>query len=320
MVRVVITDHDFDDLAVEREVLDGVADVVELADRPGVDVDPGDLVDADAVLNLRSTLSADHVDALSGCRVVARYGIGVDNVDLGAANDAGVPVTNVPDYCQEEVATHAVALLLALARGLGRYDASVAAGDWDRDVATPLHRLSTQTVGVVGYGAIGRAVGARAAALEASVVASDPFLSPDDLDDDPATLVEFDELLDRADYVTVHSPLTPETEGLFDASTFERMRDSAYLVNVARGPIVDDEALAAALDAGTLRGAALDVFPSEPPAADHPLRGHDRVVATPHVAWYSEEANTERRRTAATIVKRALAGESIPNVQNEPSA
>lgn len=320
MARVVVTDHDFDDLSVEREVLGEGVDLVELGTTPGADVDPEALVGADAVLNLRSVLSDAHVAALSGCRVIARYGIGVDNVALEAANDEGIPVTNVPDYCQEEVATHALSLLLALARGLDRYNSSVANRGWDRDVGAPLHRFSTRTVGVVGYGAIGRAVGERVAALGASVVASDPFLSPEDLADDPATLVEFDALLDRADFVTVHSPLTPETEGLFGTATFERMRDSAFLINVARGPIVDTDALMAALDADELRGAGLDVFANEPPAVDHPVRGHDRVITTPHVGWYSEEANAERRRTAATIVKQALSGEAFPNVQNEPSA
>lgn len=320
MPRVVITDHDFDDLSVERTVLDGVADVVALTDRPGADVDPEALADADAVLNLRTDLDASHVAALDDCAVIARYGIGVDNVDLAAANDARIPVTNVPDYCQEEVATHAVSLLLALARGLDRYDASVENGEWNREVATPLHRLSTQTVGVVGYGAIGRAVGRRADALGLDVVASDPFLSPEDLADDPATLLSFEAVLERADYVTVHSPLTPETEGLFDDEAFARMRDAAYLVNVARGPIVDDAALDRALDTGEIRGAGLDVFPTEPPATDHPLRDRPGVITTPHVAWYSEEANEERRRTAAGIVKAALEGGMVRNVQNEPSA
>ncbi|WP_435197411.1 C-terminal binding protein [Natronomonas sp. EA1] len=320
MARVVITDHDFDDLSVERAVLEELAEVVALSDRPGAEVDPAALADADAVLNLRTDLGASHVEALEECAVIARYGIGVDNVDLAAANDARIPVTNVPDYCQEEVATHAVSLLLALARGVDRYDRSVGDGAWDREVATPLHRLSTQTVGVVGYGAIGRAVGERAAALGLDVVASDPFLSPDDLADDPATLCSFEELLDRADYVTVHSPLTPETEGLFDDEAFRRMRESAYLVNVARGPIVDDDALERALDAGEIRGAGLDVFPAEPPSTDHPLRDREGVITTPHVAWYSEEANEERRRTAAEIVKTALEGGLVRNVQNEPSA
>jgi D-3-phosphoglycerate dehydrogenase len=315
---VVVTDHDFDDLAIEREVLDGLAAVVELADEvggPSADADER-LAAADGVLNLRNEIDADAIAGMDDCRVVARYGIGVDNVAVEAAADRGIPVTNVPDYCVEEVATHALALVLSLQRGVKRFDASVAAGDWDRAAAAPIHRFSTRTVGIVGYGAIGRAVGARTAALGAEVVASDPYLDPADVEADPATLVEFEELLDRADVVTVHSPLTSATRGLFDAEALGRLRESAVLVNVARGPIVDVDALHAALEAGELAGAGLDVFPDEPPAADHPLRDHPRVVTTPHVAWYSEEADEDRRRRAAETVRTVLEGGDPENVVN----
>jgi D-3-phosphoglycerate dehydrogenase len=315
---VVVTDHDFADLSIERSLLDGVAEVVELA--AGTEENADDavemLAEADAVVNLRYELDADDIAALGDARVIARYGIGVDNVDVDAAADRGIPVTNVPEYCLEEVSTHAITLMLSLARSVPRYDRSVERGEWDREVGAPVHRFSTQTVGVLGYGAIGREVGARAAALGADVLATDPFLSAADLDDDPADLVEFTDLLDRSDFVTVHSPLTDDTRGMLDAEAFARMKDSASLVNVARGPIVDGEALLGALDAGEIAGAGLDVFPDEPPAEDDPLRDHDRVVATPHVAWYSEEANQERRRTVAEIVRSALEGENIPNVVN----
>jgi D-3-phosphoglycerate dehydrogenase len=314
---VVVTDHDFTDLAVERSVLDGIADLVVLADSPGEAVPPDGLTDASAVLNLRSDIDADHLATADKCQIVARYGIGVDNVAVEAATEQGIPVTNVPDYCIEEVATHAVTLLLALSRGLPQYATSIAAGDWNRAAGAPLRRLSTRTVGVVGYGAIGRRVGQRFDALGADIVASDPFLEPSDTVDDPATLVEFNEVLEQADAVTVHSPLTEATRGLFGTEQFDRMRDDAVLVNVARGPIVDGDALVAALDAGDIRGAGLDVMPTEPPAAAHPLRDHDRAIITPHVAWYSEEADEERRRRAAKEVRRALTGEPLENVQNE---
>ena len=318
---VVVTDHDFADLSIERDGLDDVADVVEL--QSGIDGTATDahetLAAADAVINLRYDLDAAAIDALADCRVVARYGIGVDNIDVEAASARGIPVTNVPEYCTEEVSVHALTMYLALARGLGKYDEDVAAGGWDRGVATPIHRLSTRTVGVVGYGAIGRAVGQRAAALGADVVASDPFLTADDVADDPATLLEFEELLARSDLVTVHSPLTPETRDLFDAAAFERMQESAYFVNVARGPIVDGEALLSAVDDGAIAGAGLDVFPDEPPSADDPLRDHDRILTTPHVAWYSEEANEQRRRTVTDIVRSALLGDQIENVVNADS-
>lgn len=316
---VVVTDHDFADLSIERDGLNGVAEVVELTGDVGTEADDAHetLARADAVINLRYDLDAEAIDALDDCRVISRYGIGVDNIDVEAAREQGIPVTNVPDYCLEEVSVHALTMYLALARGLKSYDADVAAGGWDRGVATPIHRLSTQTVGVVGYGAIGRAVGERADALGMDVLASDPFLTEEDVADDPSTLVEFEELLAEANFVTVHSPLVPKTREMFDAHAFTRMNEDAYFVNVARGPIVDGEALAAALDADEIAGAGLDVFPEEPPAEHDPLRDHPKVVTTPHVAWYSEEANDQRRRTVTNIVRTVLEGSEPWNVVND---
>jgi len=316
---VVVTDHDFTDLSIEREELGDIADVVELTSAVGETVEDAHetLAGADAVITLRYDLDADDIAALSECRVIARYGIGVDNIAVEAASGRGLPVTNVPDYCIEEVSTHALTMCLALARGLPVYGDSVAAGEWNRETSAPIHRFSTRTVGVVGYGAIGRAVGERVAALGADVLASDPFLDDGDVADDPATLVAFETLLERSDFVTIHSPLTPETRGMFDADVFARMRDDASLVNVARGPVVDEAALLDALDSGALAGAGLDVFPEEPPPVDHPLRDHPDVLTTPHVAWYSEEANEQRRETVVDIVRTTLEGAEPYNVVND---
>lgn len=315
---VVVTDHDFEDLDIERAVLGDIADVRALSTDPGGGgLRPADLRDADAVLNLRRPFEASAIDALANCRIIARYGIGVDNVDVEAAARRGIYVTNVPAYCVEEVSTHALSLVLSALRRIPAYDRSVAAGVWDRQVGVPIHRFSTATVGVVGFGTIGRAVGEKAAALGADVLASDPFLEPADLVDSAADLVVFEDLLDRSDYVTIHSPLTEDTRGLFDEAAFDRMKPDAYLVNVARGPIVDGEALLAALEAGEIGGACLDVFPEEPPSPSDPLRTHEDVLATPHVAWYSEEANAERRRSAAEAVRAALEGNRPEHVVND---
>jgi len=313
---VLVTDHDFADLSIEREELDGVADIDvltgDIGKRP---IDARErLSEADAIINLRYDLDAEAIAAMDDCQVISRYGIGVDNINVEAAADHDIPVTNVPNYCKEEVAIHALTLILALARSIKPYMMDVTAGNWDRSAGTPIHRFSTQTVGVVGYGAIGREVGRRVDALGVNVVASDPFLEPEDLADDPATLVDFETVLTRADFITVHSPLTDATDGMFDADAFDRMRDSAYLVNVARGPIVNGEDLIGALNDGKIAGAGLDVFPNEPPAPDDPLRTHDRVIATPHVGWYSEEANEERRHTVGQIVRDVLTGSDPRNV------
>lgn len=265
----------------------------------------------DAVINSRYDLDEAAIDALEDCRVISRYGIGVDNIAVEAACERDIPVTNVPDYCLE-VSVYALTLYLALARGLKSYDANVAEDSWDRSVAAPIHLPSTRTVGIVGYGPIDRAVGERANALGMDIVASDPFLSEEDVANDPADLVEFEAVLERADFVTVHSPLTTDTCKLFGAGVFSRMHEDAYFINVARGPIVDADAL----ETGEIAGAGLDVFPDEPPAKDDPLRDHPKALTTPHVAWYSEEADEQCRCTVIDIVRSVLVGEEPYNVVN----
>lgn len=315
---VVITDHDFEDLSIEREVLSDVATVSTV--EHGLDPDPEEveaaLSEADGVLNLRQPLDAETLAAASDCRIVARYGIGVDNIDIEVATERDIAVTNVPEYCLEEVSTHAITLLLGLLRGVPTYVRSVADGQWDRGAVPEIHRFSTLTVGVVGFGAIGRTVTRRFGALGADVIASDPFVDAETMAEYGVERVEFESLVERSDAITIHSPLTQDTRGLFDADAFLRTKDSAVLVNVARGPIVDIEALHRALLNGQIAGAGLDVFPNEPPAEDHPLRDHERVLVTPHIAWYSEEANAERRRTAAENVRAALIGEEPSNIVN----
>ena len=312
---VVVTDTRFEDLSVEREGLRDVADVVTLSENREKALEQ--LSGAHGVINLVRTVDEEMVAALpADCRIIARYGVGVDNIACEAARERDIPVVNDPDYCVQEVATHTMAMILSLARRLKQYNAAMADGEWKTDRADPIeHRFSSQTVGVVGYGAIGSLVGRHAAALGAEVLASDPYLGPDDVDEG-ATVVELEELYERSDYVTVHSPLTEATRGLVDAEAFQRMKNTAHFLNVARGPIVDESALVEALDSGEIAGAGIDVFESEPPAADHPLRGHPDVIATPHDAWYSEEANTERRHTITEAVRLALEGQRPPNVVN----
>ncbi|MDR9382022.1 MAG: C-terminal binding protein [Natronomonas sp.] len=310
---VVVTDHDFESLDIEEALLGDVATICDLSESSESEFGAA-LAEADGVLNLRRNLNSERIADMQGCRIIARYGIGVDNIDADAAAEQGIYVTNVPNYCDEEVSDHAMALLLAIARGVMAYDKSVAEGEWDRDVATPLHRLSTQTAGIVGFGAIGRALGRRLDALGFTVLASDPFLSEEDVSDEPASLVSFETVLAESDYVSIHSPLTEDTRGMFDADAFKAMKDDAALINVARGPIVNEGALLDALEDGSIGAAGLDVSDSEPPAVDSPLRDHPDIVTTPHVAWYSEEANDQRRYEAAQCVSAVLADETPNNV------
>ena len=315
---VIVTDHDFESLDVEESILRDIAEIWDLSGVTDVEFNAA-LAEADGVLNLRHELNADALARMNECQIIARYGIGVDNIAIDTAVERGIYVTNVSDYCLEEVAVHALSLLLAVARGVTTYDRSVADSEWDRGVATPLHRLSTRTVGIVGFGDIGRALARRLDAFDVTVLASDPFLKPEDVATEPAELVPFETLLADSDYVSVHSPLTDDTRGMFGAQTFDAMRDDAVLINVARGPIVDESALFEALESGSLRAAGLDVFNPEPPATDSPLRDHPRVVTTPHVAWYSEEANNERRHAAAECVRDALTGTTPENVVAGPA-
>ena len=309
---VVATDQHYEDFAVERRILDDIAEI-RMLDEEGVS-----LTDADALVNHVDVVDAEDVHQLENCRVIARYGIGVDNVDVAAATERGIYVANVPEYCIEEVPTHAIALVLALDRQLTRYDAAMADGEWKTDRVSELRRFSERTVSVIGFGTLGRGVGDRAAALGATVLAADPYLEPADVTDHDAELVPFEEAVERADYLSVHTPLTPETRDLIDADVFERMQETAFLVNVARGPVVDESALIEALETGAIAGAGLDVFEDEPPAQDNPLRTHPRAITTPHQAWYSAESERECRAVVARAIRQALDGERPETAVNDP--
>jgi len=233
----------------------------------------------------------------------------VDNVDLPAATRAGILVTNVPDYCVDEVSDHALALLLALARQVVMADRAVRGGAWDVVAHSGIRRLRGQTVGLLGFGKIARAVASKVRALGMRVVAYDPYLDAGLIARDGAEPVELDTLLAEADAISIHVPLSPETRGLVGERELGRMKPTAFLINTARGGIVDEKALAEALEAGRLAGAALDVLSQAPPPPDHPLRRAPNVILTPHLAFYSRESVVELQTKAAEEVARALRGE-----------
>jgi D-3-phosphoglycerate dehydrogenase len=316
------------DLTIEEAAFEGL----DVTLRP-VDVESSadlqaELRDVDAVIDrlLAAPYTTDVVDALEQCRVIARCGIGVDAVAVERATERGIYVVNVPEYCQDEVSDHTMTLLLALQRRLATYDAAMKDGVWKQDVTTPsVRRLRGQTLGLVGYGTIARLVAEKARAFGMAVVASDPYVDTASMETDGVEKASFEGVLADADVVSLHAPLVDETEGLMDADAFARMKDTAYLVNVARGGLVVESDLVAALREGELAGAGLDVFETEPPSQgeghppfESPLRDRDDVVLTPHVAWFSREANDERRRKAAEDVRRVLSGESPENAVNDP--
>jgi D-3-phosphoglycerate dehydrogenase / 2-oxoglutarate reductase len=315
---VVITDCDHGDVDPELAVLDGHdVELRVLACRTPEEV-AAQAGEADVLINQYVPITAAVLDALPRCRLVVRYGVGVDNVDLQAAAERGVWVANVPDYGRDEVADHTLALALALLRGVVALDRSVRDGTWDLDPARPLRRLATLTWGVVGCGAIGTAVAGRAAGLGMRVLGYD---LPTVRSEAPIERVPLEELLEEADLVSLHAALTPDTHHLVGAAALARMRPTAHLVNTARGGLVEEAALLAALDAGVLAGAALDVLEHEPPdELGWKLARHPRVVATPHAAWYSEEAFHTLKSEVAREALRVLGGGAPRSPVNTPAA
>jgi D-3-phosphoglycerate dehydrogenase len=264
---------------------------------------------ADAILTLDEPFTARVIEQLEACRVISRFGIGVDRVDVDAATRKGIVVTNVPDYCVDEVSDHALAFLLAFARRIHTLDAAVRSGTWDTAaVAGDVRRLRGQVLGIVGFGRLGRRLAEKAAAFGLTVVAYDPYIAAAEVHAGGAEPAPLDELLERSDWISLHAPLTAETRHLIDARALRRVKPNAVLINTARGGLIDQAALVDALRGRRLRGAALDVLEGEPPARDDPILRFDNVLLTSHAAFNSVEALAEMRRTAVENVVRVLTG------------
>jgi D-3-phosphoglycerate dehydrogenase / 2-oxoglutarate reductase len=265
--------------------------------------------DADAVLVTYAKLPGELLRQLTRCKAIGRFGLGVDNIDIPAAAALGITVTYVPDYCMQEVSDHAMALLLSLVRKVPLSNKLVQSGRWEVPPIVPIHRLGGQVLGLVGFGNIPRALAPKAKAFGLRVVTHDPYAAADVLAKAGVEGVGFDALLSMSDFVSIHAPLLPATRGLFNAEVFRKMKQGAFLLNTARGPLVDEDALVAALDSGRLGGAALDVVTTEPLAKDSKLIGRDNVILTPHTAFYSVEALAELQTKCAADVARVLSGE-----------
>jgi len=265
--------------------------------------------DADAILVTYAKLPGELLRQFRRCKAIGRFGLGVDNIDIAAAAELGITVTYVPDYCMQEVSDHTMALLLALARKVPQSNALVQAGRWDMPAVVPIHRLAGRVLGLVGFGNIPRALAPKAKAFGLRVVAHDPYASQHALAAAGVEGMSFDRLLEISDFVSIHAPLLPATRGLFNADVFRKMKQGACLINTARGPLVDEDALLAALDSGRLAGAALDVVAVEPLPKQSRLIGRDNVVLTPHTGFYSVEALNELQTKCAADVARVLSGE-----------
>jgi D-3-phosphoglycerate dehydrogenase / 2-oxoglutarate reductase len=314
--KVVITDYVWDSLDVEQKMLGALADIVPMKTKTPEEF-IGTARDCDALLNTYAGPITEAVMAqMPKCRIIARYGIGVDTIDLEAATRAGIIVTNNPTYCIEEVAEHALALLLACARKVAFYDRKVREGTWALPPGKPIFRLAGSTLGLVGFGNIARAVAVRAAAFGMKVIYADPFVKQGQFKE-PGTKVGLDALLKESDHVSLHPPLTPQTRKMMNDDAFSKMKQSAFVVNCARGPVIDTDALVRALDANKIAGCALDTTDPEPLPDPHPLRGRDNVILNPHAAWYSEQAMVGLQAGAPGEVRRVLSGEWPINVVNK---
>jgi D-3-phosphoglycerate dehydrogenase len=313
--KVVLTDYVWESLDVEKKLLDGLADLVPLRTKTP-DEFIGEAADCDALLNTYAgPITAEVMERMPKCRIIARYGIGVDTIDLDAATRAGIIVTNNPTYCIEEVAEHTMALLLACARKAPLYDRVVRGSRWDIAPGKPMLRLSGSALGLVGFGNIARQVAVRAHAFGMRIIYADPYV-PEGRFAVPGKKVELDELLESTDFVSLHPPLTRDTRKMINDRTLSRMKPSAFLINCSRGPIVDTDALVRALDANVIAGCALDTVDPEPLPDPHPLRGRASVIVTPHVAWYSEQSLVGLQEGAPNEVRRVLTGEWPVNVVN----
>ncbi|WP_047152431.1 C-terminal binding protein [Aneurinibacillus tyrosinisolvens] len=312
-LKVVVTDWEYEDLRFEEQVF-APYENIELV--PAQCRTEEDVIaacrDADAIINQYAPLGEKVIRSLEKCKVITRYGVGVNTIDLEAATEKGICVANVPDYCMDEVADHALALLLSWTRKVTLANQHVKGRLWDYKVTQPIYRLRGRTLGLVGFGKIPQALAEKVKPLGLNVIAYDPFFPAEAAAEKGVVLTSLNELCGQSDIISVHAPLTKSTEGMVGKEQFNVMKRDALIINTSRGPVINEAALIEALQEKKIAGAALDVVEEEPIAADHPLLSMDNIILTPHVAWYSEEAAEEMRSKAAMGVVDVLIHNEYP--------
>lgn len=308
--KVLVTDYEFAQLNFEEQVFAESGLGIEFIKAQCKTED--DVIaaaqDVDGILNQYAPLSARVLRALPNLKVISRYGVGVDTIDVDVAKELGITVCNVPDYGVEEVSNHAVALFMAWTRKIVELNNAVKAGTWDFSIGTPIYRFKDRVFAVLGFGKIPRRVIEKVAPLGLKLVAYDPFVSAEDMAAYGVQKVELQEALEQADILSIHVPLIESTRHLINQQSIQTLKDGVFIINTARGPIVETEALLQGLASGKIAGAALDVVEQEPIGQDHPLLAYDNVYITPHSAFYSEEAVVELRSKAAKNIVDKLAG------------
>jgi D-3-phosphoglycerate dehydrogenase len=311
-MKIFYLDPQYPDLAIENEVLAGTD--VELV--PCEVKNEEEVIkiarSADALLTVQVPISTRVVGELDHCKVIVRFGVGYDIIDVDSCKQRGIRVCNIPDYGTEEVANHAVALCLTLHRQIHSYDRKVRKGEWGYELPRPIHRLSTLRTGVLGLGRIGRTFAKRIQPFVSEVVGCDPFLSQTQFTDIGVGFATAQQIFETCDIISLHLPLSPATHHLINDATIAQMKRKPVLVNVSRGGLVDSAALIRALRAGQISAAGIDVFEEEPKVPSEYL-ALENIVLSPHVAWYSEEASLALRRSAIEEILRVLTGQSPKN-------
>jgi D-3-phosphoglycerate dehydrogenase / 2-oxoglutarate reductase len=311
-LKIVITDHRFPDVEQERRAVEAAGGTLVTGQAVNEEQVAELCRDADGVLTVRAPVTKQAISAMERCRIIVRYGIGVDTVDVAAATERGIMVANVPDYCLDEVSDHALTLLLMLSRQMIPAIALAREDTWAVAKMPPLRRLRGQTCGLVGCGRIGSLLAGKVSALGMSVIIYDPYLNEVRAREMGVELVSLDALLSRADFISLHAPLNETTHHLFGEAAFGKMKKMAAIINTARGGLIDEAALLAALDAGKISGAALDVLESE--TAVTPIRAalvrHPKMIVTAHSAWLSEQARAALQLRAIEQVLACLKGET----------
>jgi D-3-phosphoglycerate dehydrogenase len=317
-MKILVTDFAWKDLEIERQILSSLDATLVVAKSGDEDELAHLAAEVEGIFTNWKRVSREVIANAPRCRAIIRYGVGLDNIDVQFATGCGIVVANVPDYCLEEVSDHALALLLAMARKVTIFDRATKNGTYDLSLGTPFYRLRGKTLGLVGFGKIGKIVARKAFGLGLKVIAFSRSGKPAQVGTENVEAVSFSELLHRSDYISLHVPLTPETRHLFNLEVFRQMKPTAFLVNTARGDVVNSRALLAALNDNLIAGAALDVLPKEPPDADDPLLWHPKTIVTPHAAFNSEESLEELRTTAASQMRDILQGKKPEFFVNPP--
>ena len=313
--KVLVTDCTWS-IEPEQQVLAEIGAEVILANS-GISESLDRLVpQVDGILTDQYPITGDLINAAERCKAIARYGVGFEKVDLDTATASGIVVTNVPAYCVDEVTDHAMALLLACARKIPIFDRGIKGGNWERNLGPPMRRIRGKTLGIIGFGRIGRLIVPKAKAFGLEVIVFDEYIPQTVVESEGATQVGFPELLARSDFITIHAPLTAETQDLLGEQEFQQMKPTSYVINSARGGIINTVALHKALREAWIAGAALDVLPEEPPNPDEPLLELDNIILTPHVAFLSEESGYDLQVLAAKEMARVLSGQMPESVVN----